>query len=298
MNEYTVKGSNNAVADNESIPLWKALAQYTSDDLDTGLDANAKTIKRMAGEFRKARSIHSIVSFGFGALCCISLAALVIGALAGREADYFLSSLAVFSAVVALLPRVLRQIDQYGFKRPDRAVPLPYDTNKYFEGFLRQLQSEAGPKAYYFSRFGDKRKYLERREFFGKLRYLLFSEHAEDRRLVMRFRTGRSLPSDIFIDRHDLDRMRVVRDVKPKAPAGTKPKYPYEEAIIAVLEDPEVKDINLRHRSKALSKIQDMMVDCINRNPDVTDPNCRKSLPRVQDCSEKIYSVLKNLLGG
>lgn len=298
MNEHTDKEPNNAVTDNESIPLWKALAEYTSDDLDTGLDANAKIIKKVIDKYRMERTIHSIVSLIFGAICCSSLAALVFFALAGREAGYFLSVLAVLSAVLAFLPRVWRQFYQYGFQRPDRAVPLPYDANQYFESFLRQLQSEAGPKAYYYPRLGDKRKHLARRDFFGKLRYLLFSEHAEDRRLVMRFRTGRSLPSDIFIDRHDLDRMREVREVKPKSRAGTNPKYPYEEAIIAVLADPEVKDIILRDRSKALSKIQDMIVDCINQNPEVTDPNCQKRLPRVKDCSEKIYDVLMNLLGG
>lgn len=303
MTDIEAEGSQKAAIENESIPLWRALAQFTSDDLDTGLKTNAKVINGIIEGPKRNYNIHSFISVGSGALFCVSFLVLVVTALAGGEANYVFFSIAVFSMIIAIGPRVWRHFYQYGGNwrliyqyggRPDAPLSLPHDSDQFFEEFLSTLQSEAGPRAYYVQRFGDTRKYLARREFFGKLRYLLFSEHPEDRRLVMRFRTGRALPSDIFIDRHDLDRMRQVRNTKPKDPVGTKSKYPYEDAIVAVLGSAEVKAINLSKRDTALNSLCEMIVAHFLEYPLEDGAKPRTDYKRVKESAEKIYTVLKN----
>jgi len=109
---------------------------------------------------------------------------------------------------------------------------LPHDADRHFDEFLGYLQKASGPQAYYKPRFGKKREPLDRQEFFGRLRYFLFSEHDADRRLVMRFRSGWALPSDIFVHRDDLERMIALAKPKRKAGPGRNPKYAYAEAVI------------------------------------------------------------------
>ena len=59
--------------DADNVPLWKALAQFTSDDLDEGLEANAAVINEAKLPFARYYNAAFIVSMGFGFLFIIFL---------------------------------------------------------------------------------------------------------------------------------------------------------------------------------------------------------------------------------
>lgn len=54
--------------DCENIPLWKALAQFTSDDLDEGLKVNAAVINQAKPPFARYYNGAFLVSMVFGFL--------------------------------------------------------------------------------------------------------------------------------------------------------------------------------------------------------------------------------------
>ena len=170
--------------DSENIPLWRALAQFTSDDLDDGLKKNAAVIEQVKPPFVRYYNAAFFVSMGFGFFFIIFLLALLISTQSSS------TNLFSFLTLVALLataaPHLWRQIYQYGLKTPDAPLELPYAPDRHFDQFLSYLQKVDAPQAYYVSRFGKRRRPLNRRQFFGKLRYFLFSEHSTDRSMVMR----------------------------------------------------------------------------------------------------------------
>lgn len=287
--------------ESENIPLWRGLAQFTSDDLDAGLKANAEIINQEKPIFRRYYNAAFIVSLLGGVLTFGFLLVWLIAVQSNAEAEdaLFLTVLILLAATA--VPHVWRQVYQYGLNTPDAPLTLPHSTDRHFDDFLGYLQRASGPQAYYLPRFGKKRKPLDRRQFFGRLRYFLFSEHSADRRLVMRFRTGMALPSDIFIHRNDLERMLAERnanaepDPKRKGGQGVSSKYPYEDAIVAVLGSDQVKALNLDDRDATIKAVRKMLVVWLTENSDETANAPREDYPRVKQCAEKIYSILKNL---
>lgn len=183
--------------DSEDIPLWKALAQFTSEDLDEGLRINAAAVSRERTRFLRYYNIAFAVSLAFGFLLIVFLLALIISARSKSSNVLFLLSLTALAGTIA--PHLLRQIYQYGLKTPDAPLDVPHPADRHFDEFLSFLQRLSGPRAYYRARFGKKRQFVSRRQFFGRLRYFLFSEHSADRSMVIRFGTGLSVPADIFL---------------------------------------------------------------------------------------------------
>ena len=64
--------------DSENVPLWRALAQFTSDDLDEGLKANAAVLNQAKPPFARYYNLAFVVSMGFGFLFVIFLIGLLI----------------------------------------------------------------------------------------------------------------------------------------------------------------------------------------------------------------------------
>lgn len=277
--------------ESENIPLWRALARFTSDDLDEGLKANAAVINRIKPVFQRYNNLAFVISFVGGVLTFIFLLALLIAVQSDGEADdaLFLIVLILFAATVA--PHVSRQIYQYGVKTPDDPLPLPHEADRHFDEFLSYLQRASEPQAYYVPRFGEKRKPLDRRQFFGKLRYLLFSEHNADRRLVMRFRTGAALPSDIFIHRHDLERMLTLSKPKRKGGPGRSPKYAYSDAIISLIGDAQLGALDLSDRTAAIRAIKKRLSEWFEEHSDESGDAPRGDL--LAPYAEKIFTRLE-----
>jgi hypothetical protein len=276
--------------DSEDVPLWKALAQFTSDDLDEGLKANAAVINQAKPPFARYYNLAFVVSMGFGFLFVIFLIALLIS-VPSRSTDRF-SILALATLAATAAPHLWRQIYQYGLKTPDTPLELPHASDRHFDEFLGYLQKVDAPQAYYLSRFGKRRKPLTRRQFFGKLRYFLFSEHSTDRAIVMRFRTGLSLPADIFLHRNDVEKMLVMSRPKRKGGPGRNTKYRYENAIISLLGDTRLGGLDLNDRAASVRTIKEWFVDWFEANANASGDVPRGDL--LSPYAEKIFDHLKS----
>jgi len=277
--------------DSENVPLWRALAQFTSDDLDDGLKANAAVINTAKPPFARYYNVAFVVSMFFGFLLIVSLIGLLLSA-ATKPANLF-STLTLVTFCAAAAPHVWRQLYQYGLKTPDAPLGLPHAPDRHFDEFLGYLQRASGPRAYYMSRFGKQRVFLNRRQFFGRLRYFLFSEHSADRALVMRFRTGHSLPGDIFLHRDDVDKILAMAKPKRKGGPGRNSKYRYAEAIIALIGDRRLAALDLNDRTASVRTIKEGLADWFAANADASG-----DVPRGDQLSpyaEKIVDHLKNL---
>ena len=176
-------------------------------------------------------------------------------------------------------------------KSPDAPLGLPHSPDRHFDEFLGYLQKASGPRAYYISRFGKRRVFLNRRQFFGRLRYFLFSEHSADRALVMRFRTGHSLPGDIFLHRDDVDRILALAKPKRKGGPGRNSKYRYAEAIIALIGDPRLGTLDLNDRAASIRMIKERLANWFEVNADASGdvPRGDQLLPYA----EKIFDHLQ-----
>lgn len=276
--------------DSENVPLWRALAQFTSDDLDEGLKANAVVIRQAKLPFARYYNMAFVVSMAFGFLFVIFLMGLLLSANT-RSANLFsVLTLATLTATAA--PHIWRQLYQYDFKTPDAPLALPHASDRHFEEFLGCLQKASGPRAYYISRFGKRRVFLNRRQFFGRLRYFLFSEHSADRALVMRFRTGHSLPGDIFLHRNDVDKMLAMGKPKRKGGPGRNSKYRYAEAIIALIGDTRLDALDLNDRTASVRAIKEWLADWFEANADATGDVPRSD--QLSPYAEKIFDHLQN----
>lgn len=275
--------------DSENVPLWRALAQFTAEDLDEGLKANALVIGKVQSVASRYYNMAYAVSMVSGFLLTISLAGLLLSPTTQSANLFSALTLAAFAATAA--PHIWRQLYQYGLKTPEEPLPLPHAPDPHFEGFLRVLQKASGPRAFYISRFGKRRVFLNRRQFFGKLRYFLFSEHSADRAFVMRFRTGHSLPGDIFLHRDDVDKMLAMAKPKRKGGPGRNSKYRYEDAIIALFGDPSLQAIDLIDRVAAMRAIKERLSFWFEANADESGDVPRGD--QLAPFAEKIIAQLK-----
>ena len=277
--------------DSENVPLWRALAQFTSDDLDEGLKANAAVINEAKPPFARYYNVAFIVSLFFGFVFIVSLIGLLLSPTTNFANLFSTLTLATFAAMAA--PHIWRQVYQYGLKTPEIPLGLPYAADRHFDEFLGYLQKASGPSAYYISRFGKRRVFLNRRQFFGRLRYFLFSEHSADRALVMRFRTGHSLPGDIFLHRDDVDKMLAMAKPKRKGGPGRNSKYRYAEAIIALIGDSRLGTLDLNDRAASVRTIKERLADWFEVNADASGDVPRGD--QLAPFAEKIVDHLKNL---
>ncbi len=213
--------------DVDDIPLWKVLAKIRADDQDEGLSLNAAFLKgikpRFSRSYRLAMAVSSILGF-LALVFVIGLAA----ATRSESADFFYYGTLLMLAGT-LAPYLWRRAYQYGLAVPDAPLGLPHPSDQLFDEVLGHLQKVDGPKAYYVSRFGKKRIPLNRRQFFGRLRYFLFSEQSNDRAIVMRFPTAMSLPADLYLHREDMEKMLAMSAPKRSGGPGRNVKYAYVE---------------------------------------------------------------------
>lgn len=277
--------------DSDNVPLWKALALFTSDDLDQGLQANAAVINQAKPPYVRYYNVAFVVSMFFGFLFVVFLLALLLSVRSG--ATDLLSILTLSALTAAAMPHLCRQLYQFGIKTPDAPLTLPHPPDRHFDELLGYLQKASGPSAYYLSRFRKKRIFFKRRQFFGKLRYFLFSEHSADRAIVMRFRTGLSLPADIFLHRDDVEKILAMSSPKRRGGPGRNVKYAYVEAVFDLHGDRRLDALNLNDEAAAVRSI----TDCLSEWFD-SAANMSGEIPKRDQLSpyaKKIYDHLKNL---
>jgi hypothetical protein len=275
--------------DADDVPLWKVLAQFRSEDLDEGLMANAAVINQAKPSPVRYYNLAFVISFGFGFLSIIFLIGVLISDHSKATDFFFYLTLAALAATMA--PHLWRQAYQYGLKIPDAPLQLPHASDRLFDDVLGQLQKVDGPQAYYLSRFRKKRIPLKRRQFFGRLRYFLFSEHSKDRGMVMRFPTATSLPADLFLHSEDVEKMRAMSRPKRKGGPGRNTKYRYDDAIIALIGDPQLDALDMKDRAAAIRSVKDRLSEWFEANADESgDVPRRDQLTRY---AEKICTHLE-----
>lgn len=274
----------------DDVPLWQVLAQFRSDDLDEGLNANAAIINQARPPVARYYNIAFVVSFTFGFLSVVFLIGLLISAgHSSTTSFFFYLTLVMLAATVA--PHLWRQAYQYGLGIPEAPLKLSHAPDRLFDEVLGFLQKVDGPQAYYRSRFRKKRIPLRRRQFFGKLRYFLFSEHSKDRGVVMRFPTAMSLPVDLYLHRDDVEKMLAMSRPKRKGGPGRNTKYRYDEAIIALIGDRRLDALDVKDRAAAIHTIKDWLSEWFEVNADESgDLPRRDQLTRY---AEKICTHLE-----
>lgn len=273
----------------DNLPLWKVLAQFRSDDLDEGLNINAEIINQAKPSPVRYYNLAFAISFGFGFLSIVFLIGLLISNHSKATDYFFYLTLAMLAATVA--PHLWRQGYQYGLKIPDVPLELPHAPDRLFDEVLGYLQKIDGPQAYYLARFRKKRIPLKRRQFFGRLRYFLFSEHSKDRGMVMRFPTATSLPADLYLHRDDVEKMLAMSRPKRKGGPGRNTKYRYDDAIIALIGDPRLDAVDMKDRATAIHSVKDRLSEWFEANADESgDVPRRDQLTRY---AEKICTHLE-----
>lgn len=279
--------------ESENIPLWKALAQFTADDLDEGLQENAAVLNREKAVFQRNANISFVISLGFGVFFVVFLIGFLTLIRSKSAGTLLYIVLGLFVATIA--PHIWRYGRQYGFKVLHAPLDLPHAADRHFDDFLGHLQRASGPQAYCFSRFRKKRRLLDRRQFFGRLRYYLCSEYSADRSMVIRFPAIFPVLTDIYLHRDDVRKMTAMRTPARKGGPGAKPKYLYEDAIIGLLGDSRLTDLDLRNGDEARRVISGWIVEWFANNGDASGDVPRTDYARVRDCAEKIYARLEKL---
>lgn len=276
----------------DNVPLWKVLAQFRSDDLDEGLNINAAIIEQAKPSPLRFYNIAFIISFGFGFLSIIFLIGILVSGHSPVTDIFYYLTLAALAATMA--PHLGRQAYQYGLKTPDAPLKLPHAPDRLFDEVLGYLQKVDGPKAYYISRFRKQRVPLKRRQFFGRLRYFLFSEHSKDRGMVMRYPTAMSLPADLYLHRDDVETMLAMSRPKRRGGPGRNTKYRYDDAIIALIGDPRLGALDVTDRAAAISTVKDWLHKWLEKNADESgDVPRRDQLTRY---AEKICTHLEMIV--
>ena len=273
----------------DDVPLWKVLAQFRSDDLDEGLSLNTTIINQAKPSPVRYYNLAFIISFAFGFLSVLLLIGLLVSGHSTATNLFFYLTLAALAATIA--PHLWRQAYQYGLKIPDAPLELPHAPDRLFDEVLGYLQKVDGPKVYYLSRLRKKRVPLKRRQFFGRLRYFLFSEHSKDRGMVMRYPTAMSLPTDLSLHRDDVETMLAMSRPKRRGGPGRNTKYRYDDAIIALIGDPRLRALDVKDRPAAISTVKDWLSEWFETNADASgDVPRRDQLTRY---AEKICAHLE-----
>lgn len=279
--------------DADDVPVRQALAMFISDDID---DAGAEitAITNLESAKHKKYFVASDFIFFLSALVFAAVFfTLIFSAENSIETKNSLLNISIGSLIFAAIPRMLIQAFQYGWTVPEAPLDLPHPANQRVDEFLALLQKEFGPKAYHFSMWSRKRVSLGRRQFFGKLRYLLFSEHGSVSRMVIRFPTGLPSPSDIFLRRPDVEKMIAASKPKRKGGTGRTPSPRYTDAVIALLGNQNVLQLDVADRDKAIDQVSKWLIDWCEENADESGWVPRKD--QIRPYSEKIYVHLKFL---
>tara|TARA_R110000868_G_C10970456_1_gene769780 strand:+ start:1626 stop:2315 length:690 start_codon:yes stop_codon:yes gene_type:complete len=168
------------------------------------------------------------------------------------------------------------------------------ETKETLEKFFAYIRRENGPKIYYRDRKGKEHK-LDRHFSFGKLRVLLLSEFGAFRSLCL-LPGGKRISEAIKIDA-DPDEIINALKTKPKRKGGpgTRAKYPYEDAIVGLIGDPRLAQLDLEDPDAAIRSLSGWIVEWFTANADASGDGPRADYGRVQACARKIYDRLKSL---
>jgi len=155
------------------------------------------------------------------------------------------------------------------------------------EKLFEYLGRRTGPRAYFRTRAGTKR-YISRHVFWGRLRGLLLSENPGDRAIVLP-PYGLWFSGEIFIEAAPED---IISALKPKRRGGPgrEPKYAYADAMIDLIDNPELADIDLGDEIAARRKVEALLVAWFQTRADESGDAPRSDM--IRPYAEKVVKRL------
>jgi hypothetical protein len=206
----------------------------------------------------------------------------------------------LMSALCALLPlyAVLSWYRfQYGGGRirgPRGAIYINAsdETREKLDKLFAFMQRDSAPKAYYRTKKGALR-YLDHNYTYGSLRILLLSASPSVRALYLP-PSRRRIADTIKIDAEP-DEVIKALNIKPtrKAGPGTKAKYPYVDAVLWLIDEPRLKELDLTNRNAAIEIITKWLSEWFNLHADASGNVPRNDL--LKPSAEKIYERQKKI---
>jgi hypothetical protein len=228
-------------------------------------DALAEIDRIASGIEHKVRARYIAMAFLFGVIAASALVGLlvwIIAALTGNNLGWQPVAAIVPMILLAAGPALYWRHFQYGLgpiraKRPALYAGGSKATLDTLERLFDYLGRRTAPRAYCRMPEGKKR-YISQHVFMGRLRGLLLSEHAGDRAIVLP-------PYGLWFNgeiRIEADPEDIVAALKPKRRGGPgrEPKYAYVDAMIDMIDNPELANIDLGDELAARRKVETMLV--------------------------------------
>jgi hypothetical protein len=203
-------------------------------------------------------------------------------------------------AAIAICPLAYWRYLQYGFGPIRKARPAIYcggskATIETIEKLFVYLSLRTSPRAYYRDRDG-KKHYVSRHYFCNALRGLLLSEDAAVRAMVLP-PVGLWFFREIKIETEPEEVIAALK-LKPRG-GGRPPQYDYATILLALLEHPSTKDIDVTGHgaeSRVMASIHSLCDPCDEHDNDIPVPEeteLRKFAKRIVTSIEKNRSQSK-----
>ena len=253
-------------------------------------------IDRIASGIERAVRIRYVtltVVFGvLSAFALIGLLVWIVAGLTGNNLGWRPVVIIVPLIVLAAAPVLYWRYFQYGLGKIRAKRPALYRggskaTIETLEKLFEYLGRRTGPRAYFRTRAGTKR-YISRHVFWGRLRGLLLSENPGDRAIVLP-PYDLWFSGEIFIEADPED---IISALKPKRRGGPgrEPKYAYADAMIDLIDNPELADIDLGDEIAARRKVEALLVAWFQTRADESGDAPRSDM--IRPYAEKVVKRL------
>jgi hypothetical protein len=222
----------------------------------------------------------------------LGLSLMLLAAFTGANLGWRPVLVLIPMLLLAVAPFLYWRHFQYGLGRIVTKRPALYGegskaTIETLEKLFEYLARRTAPRAYCALPGGTKR-YLSRHIFMGRLRGLLLSERANDRNIVLS-PYGLGQGGEIMIEAEPED---IIAALKPKRRGGPgrEPKYAYTDALINLIDNPALADIDLGDEVKAQRQVEALLVTWFQDRADTSGDAPRGDL--VRPYAEKIVTRL------
>jgi len=259
-------------------------------------EALAEIDKIAAGIERAVRTryfILRIVTAVFSAFALIALLFWIVAGFTGTDLGWRPAGIIVPLLLLAVGPAFYWRNFQYGLGPIRITRPALYSGGskaniETLEKLFEYLSRRTAPRAYFRTRAGTKR-YISRHVFMGRLRGLLLSENPSDRAIVLP-PYGFWFSGEIRIEADPEDIIAALK-LKRRGGPGRDPKYGYADAMIDLIDNPELADIDLGDEIAARRKVEALLVAWFQTHADESGDAPRSDM--VRPYAEKVVKRLR-----
>lgn len=273
------------------VPLRYALALCHSEDIEEGLifinQAVDQARTAVAAAIRR-KTVWLTLTLPFALIATV---AIFLDLANGPSPPNYLFVLELTAFIAPVLVLLAWQSWQYGAGFIASPRELPHAPDERIEAVFAEFQKESGPQVYRLSNLRGRYISVNRRLFFGRLRYLVLSENPADRLHVHPFPALLPMAGSLYISRSDTERLRDMSKPKRKAGPGRDAKYAYVDAVIGVILDGHLQNLDLSNPASAIRMLEDILLAWFESHPLASG-----DLPRgdmVRPYAHKIFDALE-----